>query len=204
MRPTLRKIRLRAVWLIVLPFFLFARPTSTSIVLGSVIALLGLALRGWAAGTIHKDEHLTVSGPYAHLRHPLYVGSLVLGIGVTVAGGSWIWPTLFLLFYGAVYTRVMQEEGQRLSELFPADFPSYSAEVPAVVPRLRPYAGPTTPRGAAASPAQTASTGATAPTTPARFAWRQYRRNREWEAALGTAAAFALLAVKGWLGSGTF
>lgn len=182
MRPTLRTIRLRAVWLIVLPFFVFARPTSTHLAVGSALAVLGLVLRGWAAGTIHKDERLTTSGPYAFVRHPLYLGSLILGLGVTVVGASWLWPALFLLFYIGVYARTMSAENDRLAALFPAHFPEYRAAVPALVPRPSPYASSAEAAGG--------------------FSWRQYRRNREWEAALGTAAALAVLALKGWAGVG--
>lgn len=179
---SLRRLRLKAVWLIVVPFFVFARPTPALVAVGGALAAVGLWIRGWSAGTIHKDTELTTTGPYAHTRNPLYVGSFVLGLGVALAGGHWIWPVVFLLFYGAVYTRTMAAEARLLTDVFGDRYREYATQVPVFVPRLTPYRAPT---GEAASG----------------FLWSQYRRNREWEAALGAAAAFSLLLAKAlWTG----
>ncbi|MDX1646633.1 MAG: isoprenylcysteine carboxylmethyltransferase family protein [Longimicrobiales bacterium] len=175
MALTMRQLRLRTVWLIVIPFFVFARPTATTLAAGGGLALLGLWIRGWSAGTIHKDRELTTSGPYAFTRNPLYLGSFFIGLGVAVAGGHWIWPLVFLLFYATVYTRTMAGEARHLAELFPERYPEYAARVPGFLPRLTPYRGGSDAGG---------------------FRWEQYRRNREWEAALGALAAFLVLAVK--------
>jgi len=176
MALTMRQIRLRAVWLIVIPFFWLATPSATTMTVGVALALLGLVIRGWSAGTIHKDRELTVSGPYAHTRNPLYLGSFFIGLGVSIAGGHWVWPLVFLLFYATVYTRTMAGETRHLRELFPERYDEYAASVPAFLPRVTPYR----PAGA----------------TTAGFRWAQYRRNKEWEAALGALAAFAVLAAK--------
>ena len=176
----MRQLRLRAVWLIVLPFFWFSTPTAAWLAVGCALAVLGLVIRGWSAGTIHKDQELTVSGPYAFTRNPLYLGSFFIGLGVSIAGGSWIWPTVFLGFFATVYTRTMAGEAQHLGELFPERYAEYAAGVPAFLPRLTPYRP---------QDGQTAG-----------FRWAQYARNREWEAALGALAAFGLLAAKAfWL-----
>jgi protein-S-isoprenylcysteine O-methyltransferase Ste14 len=177
-----RKIRTRAVWLLVLPFLWFAAPTTQLIAVGAALALLGLGVRAWAAGTIHKDSDLTTSGPYAFTRNPLYVGSFLIGLGVTLAGGHWIWPVVFLAFYGLVYGRTLAYEAEVLSELFGESFNEYRTQVPAVLPRMTPY-----------RPTQADVAGG--------FSFAQYRRNNEWEALLGAVAAFAFLATKGmWLG----
>jgi protein-S-isoprenylcysteine O-methyltransferase Ste14 len=176
----MRQLRLRTVWLIVIPFFWFSTPTAPTLVAGAALAALGLLVRGWSAGTIHKDRELTTSGPYAFTRNPLYLGSFFIGVGVSLAGGHWIWLAVFMLFYLAVYSRTMAGEAKHLSELFPERYAEYAERVPAFIPRLTPYRST---RG------QTAG-----------FRWAQYRRNREWEASLGAAAAFALLAAKAvWL-----
>jgi protein-S-isoprenylcysteine O-methyltransferase Ste14 len=169
---TMRKLRLKAVWLIVLPFFWFATPTPRLLLFGAVLAVVGLWIRGWSAGTIHKDEELTTSGPYAFTRNPLYLGSFFIGLGVSIAGGHWIWPAVFLLFYAVVYSRTMAVEAAHLGRLFPDEYGAYAQRVPAFVPRLTVYR-----RGGG-------------------FRWAQYRRNREWEASLGALAAFALLGAK--------
>lgn len=177
----MRKLRLKAVWLLVIPFFWYAQPSPRLLAVGAALTALGLWIRGWSAGTIHKDETLTTSGPYAFTRNPLYVGSFFIGIGVSLAGGHWIWPVLFLAFYLTIYTRTMAGEVRHLSALFPEEYAEYAAHVPGFLPRLTPYR-------AWAGDAQAVH--------QAGFRWSQYRRNREWEASLGALAAFALLAAK--------
>ena len=174
---SLRKLRLKAVWLIVLPFFIFSRPTVGLVVIGAVLAALGLWIRGWSAGTIHKDEELTTGGPYAYTRNPLYAGSFVLGVGVSLAGGHWVWPTVFLLFYAGVYGRMMAHEAARLTELFGDRYLEYAAHVPGFVPRATPYRAGSSGGGSG-------------------FRWSQYKRNREWEASLGALGAFGVLLLK--------
>lgn len=174
----MRQLRLRAVWLLVLPFFWFADPSPNLLLVGAALAAMGLWIRGWSAGTIHKDEELTTSGPYAHTRNPLYLGSFFIGVGVTLAGGHVIWPLVFLAFYAGVYTRTMAGEARHLSGLFPERYARYAAAVPGFLPRLTPY--------------EDREGGG--------FRWSQYRRNREWEAALGALAAFGVLGAKAiWL-----
>ena len=175
----LNRLRLKAVWLLVLPFLVFASPTWTLLHVGAVIAALGLAIRGWAAGTIHKDKQLTTSGPYAFTRNPLYLGSFFIGLGVTVAGGHWIWPAIFVVFFLGVYSRTMAREVARLTELHGERYRAYARAVPAFLPRLTPYRPEEGHEAAGFRPAQ-------------------YRRNREWEALLGGVATFAFLAAKAW------
>lgn len=172
----MRQLRLRAVWLIVIPFFWLASPSAVTLAVGCVLTIFGLLIRGWSAGTIHKDRELTVSGPYAFTRNPLYLGSFFIGLGVAIAGGHWLWPAVFLVFYATVYTRTMAGEARHLRELFPERYDEYAERVPAFLPRVTPYR---------------AAGGGTAG-----FRWSQYRRNKEWEAALGAAAAYGLLFAK--------
>jgi protein-S-isoprenylcysteine O-methyltransferase Ste14 len=172
----MRRLRLRAVWLLVVPFLWFARPTATLLGVGAVLGLLGLIVRGWAAGTIHKEKELTTTGPYAFTRNPLYVGSFFLGLGITIAGGQWIWSLLFLVFYVGVYGRTMSGEATLLGELFGDRFHHYAANVPAFAPRLTPYRAPGQEGGG--------------------FTLARYTRNREWEAALGALAGFGFLTAK--------
>lgn len=172
----MRRLRLRAVWLLVLPFLWLSRPTLPLLVGGAVLGALGLFIRGWAAGTIHKEKELTTTGPYAHTRNPLYVGTFFLGLGVTLAGGQWWWPTLFLVFYVGVYGTTMAGEVALLTELYGDRFRTYAAHVPPLLPRLTPWREPGV-RGQG-------------------FTFSQYRRNREWEALLGALAGFGFLGAK--------
>ena len=181
MAVNMRRLRLKAVWLLIVPFLWFARPTPSLLLVGAVLAAAGLLVRGWAAGAIHKEKELTTTGPYAFTRNPLYVGSFFIGLGVTVAGGQWIFAALFLVFYLGVYGRTMRGESDLLTELFGDRFLHYRDNVPAFVPRGTPYRAPGASGGG--------------------FTWAQYRRNREWEAGLGVLAAFGFLALRWWLGA---
>jgi protein-S-isoprenylcysteine O-methyltransferase Ste14 len=175
----MRRLRLRAVWLLIVPFLWLARPTPQLLAWGGGLALLGLGLRGWSAGVIRKEKELTVEGPYAFTRNPLYVGSFLLGTGVTVAGGQWYFVVLFLLFYGVVYGRTIRGEAELLEGLFGDSYRHYAAHVPLVLPRPTPYR----------PPREGGRPG---------FTLARYRRNREWEALLGALAGFAFLAAKMW------
>jgi protein-S-isoprenylcysteine O-methyltransferase Ste14 len=62
-----------------------ARPTFRSVVIGGVVALVGEMLRIWAAGHLEKGREVTRSGPYRFTRHPLYLGSVIVGVGAATA-----------------------------------------------------------------------------------------------------------------------
>lgn len=178
----MRRLRLRAVWLLILPFLWFSRPTSGLLAVGAAISVVGILIRGWAAGVIlEKDRKLTTSGPYARTRNPLYLGSFFLGLGLTVAGGHWIWPFVFLVFFLSVYGLTMRGEVELLTEIFGDAYRHYADQVPLFVPRWTAYRSPEGPgRG---------------------FTLAAWKKNREYEALLGALAGFAFLGGKWiWMG----
>lgn len=178
---TLRQIRRASAWLLVVPFLVWSEPSFATLQIGLVLSLFGLGVRAWSAGVIDKDARLATTGPYALARHPLYLGSLLLGLGVTIAGGRWVWPPVFLAYFAVVYGATIRREERLLREHFPAAFDAYAERTPAIVPR------PRLPPVRRAEPF---------PGEARRFAWARYLRNREWEAALGTLAAYSALAAK--------
>lgn len=197
---TLRRLRLRAVWLLVVPFFWLARPTGMGLAVGAAVAMVGLALRAWASGVIRKEQELATAGPYAHTRNPLYLGSLLLGTGVSLAGGHWIWPLLFLAFYALVYGRTMAAEEALLAERFGDRYRAWAAQVPPLLPRWTAWReAPGGPGGVSETATLAGSPNAAA---SAGFTWSRYRANREWEAALGFAAGLGVLFAKwaDWVG----
>lgn len=177
-RPTLRRERLKWAWLLALPFLYFAVPSPPLLLTGALLSLLGLLLRASAAGSIHKDRELATGGPYHRLRHPLYVGSFFVGFGLALAGGRWWFLPLFFVLFLWLYSRTIRAEEERLTRHFGEAYEIYRRRVPAFLPRLR------------ASPPAHSSPG---------FRWELYARNREWQAALGTAAAYGLLWIRSWL-----
>lgn len=191
MRLGSRPVRLKAIWLLLVPFFFLARPHPHLLVVGGAAAALGAGLRAWSAGCIRKDTELATGGPYAHTRNPLYLGSFLIGVGVTVAGGRPLFLALFLLFFFFVYRRTMRAEEESLEEEFGEAFRRYRDHVPLFLPRLTPYRAPAgVPAGGGAGSGSGERWG------PRDFSPSRYVRNREWEAALGLLAGFAYLVAK--------
>ena len=95
MLPIITRLRVPAGFLLAGLYFWLAHPTWPLWPAGIALAFLGMLFRGWAAGHVRKNDQLAVSGPYAFTRHPLYLGSLVIGLGFSLAGRSL--PILVLL-----------------------------------------------------------------------------------------------------------
>jgi protein-S-isoprenylcysteine O-methyltransferase Ste14 len=157
--------RVRLGYLLAIVVLFLARPAFHSILLGAAVGLLGLIVRAYAAGYLHKQEVLTVTGPYARTRNPLYFGSSLLALGAAVAMNSWIAAALLLLYFALVYSLVMRREERELREKHGAAFNSYAARVPLFFPSF------------------SVSRQQTLPET--RFSWSQYKKNHEHQAALG-------------------
>jgi protein-S-isoprenylcysteine O-methyltransferase Ste14 len=157
-------------------FFLFSRPRPLSLAIGGAIALPGLALRGWAAGHLRKNDALATTGPYAYTRNPLYLGSFLLGVGFTVASGRWFLGIIFAALFLGIYVPVMRVESATLAELFGESYQRYVRAVPLFLPRLSPY------RNGARD--------------TVRFDAGLYKRYREYRAAIGLILAWTLLALK--------
>src|SRR5688572_10515834 len=124
---------------------MLANPRPRTLAIGGAVAVCGLLVRAWASGHIRKNDALAVSGPYAHTRNPLYLGTFILGLGFTVAAaGSWlvfgVLAALFAALFLGIYLPVMRVEALTLAELFGEDYRRYAAAVPLLFPRLTPYA----------------------------------------------------------------
>jgi len=95
-----------------------ARPTPPLLAAGAALAVLGEAVRVWAAGHLEKGREVTSSGPYRWTRHPLYVGSSLMGLGFAVASARPEVAFLVALYLGATLTAAIQSEERFLSERF--------------------------------------------------------------------------------------
>jgi protein-S-isoprenylcysteine O-methyltransferase Ste14 len=155
-----------------------ARPTPGNIAIGAIVGALGLWLRAYAAGYLHKQETLTITGPYAHTRNPLYLGSAVLAIGTGIATHSWIAGALLLSYFALFYSIVMKREEGELLGHYGAAFEAYARAVPLFFPRV-------TPAKMTDISADSASA----------FSYAQYRKNHEWQAALGFVLLLAALLI---------
>jgi protein-S-isoprenylcysteine O-methyltransferase Ste14 len=171
--------RVRAGYPLSVLYILLATPTITFIAIGAAIAALGLIVRGAAAGHLRKLETLTTSGPYAWTRNPLYLGSSLLAAGFAAAGGS-IWSAAIIAAYFLIfYPAVMKKEEGELHLRYGSEFDAYAERVPLFWPR---------PPKAASDAGKTSA--------DAGFSWPQYRRNREYQAVIGTVGALALVCLR--------
>ena len=104
-----------------------ARPTTSSLAAGAVVAALGEALRLWAAGHLEKGREVTMSGPYAFTRHPLYLGSTVIAGGLAIACSSAIVAVLLIAYTAVTFTAAIRTEEHHLTEKFGAAYSAYRA-----------------------------------------------------------------------------
>ena len=157
--------RVRLGYILAVILLILARPTPQSIALGGLVGVMGLFIRGYAAGFLHKQEVLTTTGPYAYTRNPLYFGSSFLALGAAVAMRSWLGGALLLIYFSLVYSFVMRREEGELRPRYTDAFDAYAASVPLFFPRFR-------PKNLVAKDS-------------AAFSWAQYKRNHEHEAIIG-------------------
>jgi protein-S-isoprenylcysteine O-methyltransferase Ste14 len=137
---TVARLRVPSGFLIIVVFAWLSHPTATSLAAGAPISLLGLLLRAWAAGCLAKNQQLATGGPYAHLRNPLYIGTLLVAAGLVVAARNPVLAVLTAAVFVLVYLPVIQLEEQHLRRLFP-DYAEYATQVPALLPRLTAFPG---------------------------------------------------------------
>jgi rfaE bifunctional protein nucleotidyltransferase chain/domain len=102
-----------------------ARPTTFSIVAGVLVALPGELLRVWAAGHITKGREVTRSGPYQLVRHPLYLGSTIMGIGFAIATARTAAATLVLAYLAVTIPAAMRAEEAELAAQFGREYDAY-------------------------------------------------------------------------------
>jgi protein-S-isoprenylcysteine O-methyltransferase Ste14 len=104
-----------------------ADPTPRTLAIGAVIAVLGEAVRIWAAGHLEKGREVTASGPYALTRHPLYLGSTIIGLGLAIGAGSVLAAAIVLGYLAVALTAAIRTEEAHLTDKFGAAYPQYRA-----------------------------------------------------------------------------
>jgi protein-S-isoprenylcysteine O-methyltransferase Ste14 len=149
-------------------------PQPTAVAWSLVLVLPGLWLRGYAAGYVKKNRELTMTGPYAHTRNPLYLGSMLMAAGFALALLSWVVGLAMIVVFGAIYVPVIASEERFLRATFP-EFDAYCRRVPRLIPRL--------------APARISGNGS----TPGSFSWALYLKHREYNAGIGAALLYLSL-----------
>jgi protein-S-isoprenylcysteine O-methyltransferase Ste14 len=171
-----RRIRVPLGFLFAVVYFWLARPSWRSLMLGAIVVVPGLVIRALASGHVRKNESLATSGPYAYTRNPLYLGSLVMGLGFCVAARSWWVGLALVVMLVAIYLPVIRDEEAFLRTKFP-DFEEYARTVPRMVPRLTAHFSD-------------------ASETSAGFSLDLYLKHREYNALLGAVGMMVGLIVK--------
>ena len=167
-----RRIRIPVGFIFAVIFIWLAHPTRTSLIAGALVMLPGLFLRGLASGHVQKDKQLTISGPYAYTRNPLYLGSLMMAAGFAIAARNWWIVAFMLLVFAAIYVPVIAGEERYLRQTFP-DYDDYARYVPRLLPRLTRYR-----------------------TQQSAYSSARYWKHREYEASIGCFVVLAVLLAK--------
>jgi protein-S-isoprenylcysteine O-methyltransferase Ste14 len=149
-------------------------PHPAAVAWSLVLVLPGVWLRAYASGTVKKNRELAVTGPYAHTRNPLYLGSMLIAAGFAVALLSWPVALVLAVGFAVIYVPVIASEERFLRGAFPG-FDDYCRQVPRLIPRLTPasLSGPKAARG--------------------EFSFRLYLQHREYNAGVGAALLYLSL-----------
>jgi hypothetical protein len=155
-----------------------------------VLVLPGLWLRGYASGYVKKNAELTTTGPYAHTRNPLYLGSMLIAFGFAAA--AWRWEILVALagLFAAIYIPTILGEEEYLRGHF-AGFDAYARAVPRLLPRLLPLWN-----GAPAASGQQDGGNAVGSAGKGGFSGALYLQHREYNSAMGAVAIYLALAAR--------
>jgi protein-S-isoprenylcysteine O-methyltransferase Ste14 len=142
-RPTLRRIAVYAGGVI---FFLIARPTRELFIAGAALALAGEVLRVWACGHLRKNQAVVRTGPYAHVKNPLYLGTFLILVGMVLAASrplpgsanrlllTVLLPFALGVFFFYYLPHKFRVEGDRLRRRFGSEYEEYQRAVPDFIP----------------------------------------------------------------------
>jgi protein-S-isoprenylcysteine O-methyltransferase Ste14 len=145
----------------------------------------GLWLRAYASGYVKKNRELTVTGPYAHTRNPLYLGSMLIAAGFAVALMSWPVAVVLACGFALIYIPVIASEEEFLRSAFDG-FDGYCRQVPRLIPRLT--------AARVVRPQEDGSdAGQPQPGSKAGFSLELYLKHREYNAAIGTVLLYMSL-----------
>ena len=136
---------------LILVLVIFSQPAPVPIVLGGLLIILGEWLRIWAVGyaggstrtrTLGAARDLVTTGPYAYVRNPLYLGNLVLSLGICVVANVYWMIAVLLIGFLIQYTPIIRSEETYLMDVCGDRYRAYCAAVPRLIPHLRPNGEP--------------------------------------------------------------
>jgi protein-S-isoprenylcysteine O-methyltransferase Ste14 len=112
----------------------FARPDAGTVAIGLAIAVAGQVFRVYAAGFIFKNKQLASTGPYALVRHPLYLGNFLILIGFTIAAANLYVAIGVVLFFLIWYPAAIAYEDSKLENIFEDEWREWSKNIRAIIP----------------------------------------------------------------------
>lgn len=137
------------VYICCLGVLLLAKPHPVLYGIGLVLIIAGEALRLWACGYLRKNQDVIMSGPFAYVKNPLYVGTFLILTGFCLAASNphhpsrWVLyvalPLFLLIFFTYYMPKKVRIEGDRLRRRFGEKFDAYDRNVPNFIPRLSAY-----------------------------------------------------------------
>jgi protein-S-isoprenylcysteine O-methyltransferase Ste14 len=171
------RMRVPLGFLFAAAYLWFARPRWMTLLVGGGVMLAGLLVRAAASGHIRKNAQLATTGPYAYVRNPLYLGSILIAIGFIIAARNWWIGLGALAMFLLIYVPVVQAEEKYLRANLPG-YDEYCAQVSRFWPRLTPYRAGNDAGGAAT------------------FSRELYMRHREYNALIGSIVVMSVLILR--------
>ena len=101
---------------------------------GAVLFVVGTVIRLWASGVITKNKQLATSGPYLYVRHPLYVGNILILFGFAAASSLWWTVVVTLAFLYFYYPPAIEYEERKLNKIFGDAYAEYMRGTRALLP----------------------------------------------------------------------
>jgi len=123
-------------WLFFFIVAIFWKGNIKKIFIGLPFIIVGEFFRIVSSGIIKKNEFLAKDGIYSILRHPLYFGSFLIGVGFSISSDSPFIYAYFFIFYPLIYFFTIKKEEKLLAEKFKDEFENYKKNVPAFFPRF--------------------------------------------------------------------
>ena len=124
-RPVLARWRVPLGFVTALVAIIYSAPTWRTVSIGFAVALIGEAIRVWAAGHLEKSREVTRSGPYRFTRHPLYLGSSLIAVGVMLAANSVVVAIIGSIYMVATIGAAIRTEERFLRQAFGDTYAKY-------------------------------------------------------------------------------
>jgi protein-S-isoprenylcysteine O-methyltransferase Ste14 len=129
-----------------------ARPTLASVLVGGAMVVAGEFLRLWGVAIAGSETrttdrvggtYLVTTGPFAHVRNPLYLGNIIVYVGfgiMSMALFPWL-PAFALVFFSWEYSLIVSLEEEHLESRFQSDYLEYKQSVPRFLPSPKRFIG---------------------------------------------------------------